>query len=34
MKLAVGAVQFSMQSIYEACDLGRPLWRSNIDVHQ
>ena len=28
------AVQFSMQNIYESCDLGRALWRSNIDVHQ
>ena len=25
------AVQFS---IYESCDLGGTLWRSNIDVHQ
>ena len=28
------AVQFSMQNIYESCDLGRALWRSNVDVHQ
>ena len=28
------AVQFSMQNIYESCDLGRTLWRSNVDVHQ
>ena len=27
-------VQFSMQNIYESCDLGRALWRSNVDVHQ
>ena len=28
------AVQLSMQNIYESCDLGRALWRSNVDVHQ
>ena len=28
------AVQFSMQNVYEACDLGRTLWRSKVDVHQ
>ena len=28
------AVQFSMQNIYQSCDLGRALWRSNVDVHQ
>ena len=28
------AVQFSMQNIYESCDLGRDLWRSNVDVLQ
>ena len=30
----LGAVQFSMQNIYETCDLRRALWRSNVDVHQ
>ena len=28
------AVQFSMQNIFVSCDLGRALWRSNVDVHQ
>ena len=28
------AVHFSMQNIYKSCDLGRALWRSNVDVHQ
>ena len=28
------AVQFSMENIYESGDLGRALWRSNVDVHQ
>ena len=28
------AVQFSMQNIYESCDLGRAFWQSNVDGHQ
>ena len=28
------AVLFSVQNIYESCDLGCALWRSNVDVHQ
>ena len=28
------AVQFPMQNIYESCDLGRAVWRSNVDVNQ
>ena len=27
------AVQGSMQNIYESCDLGRAVWRSNVDVN-
>ena len=27
-------VQFSMQNIYELFDLGRAMWRSNVDVNQ
>ena len=28
------AVYFSMQNIYQSCDLGRGLGRSNVDVSQ
>ena len=30
----LAAVYFSMQSIYQSCDLGRVLGRSNVDVTQ
>ena len=33
-RLRMTLAQFSMQNTYESCDLGRALWRNNVDVHQ
>ena len=30
----MNAVYFSMRNIYQSCDLGRALGRSNVDVGQ